>query len=76
MTQLTDPDIAPALTRAQLKVLHSLCQGKPSKEIAVDLAISKRTVDYHICCIYKRLKTRNRVQAMRRAQQLGILAAP
>jgi DNA-binding NarL/FixJ family response regulator len=62
------------LTASQLCVLRHLCEGKTSQQIADELFVSKRTVEFHIRSIYNRLNVSNRVQALREAQRLGLLA--
>jgi DNA-binding NarL/FixJ family response regulator len=55
-------------------VLKQLCEGKTSQQIADELFVSKRTIEFHVRSIYNRLNVSNRVQALRAAQTLGLLA--
>jgi DNA-binding NarL/FixJ family response regulator len=61
------------LTKREIEVLTLVVQGKSSKEVADDLFVSKRTVDFHLANIYDKLHVTNRVQAFRRATRLGLI---
>jgi len=61
------------LTNRELDVLTRIFDGLSSKEVAVALFISKRTVDFHLASIYDKLQVENRVQALRRATLLGLI---
>ncbi|HET6456389.1 MAG TPA: helix-turn-helix transcriptional regulator [Armatimonadota bacterium] len=77
MTAMTMPQIREDrtihLTRRELEVLSLVIEGKSSKEVAEDLFVSKRTVDFHLANIYEKLQVSNRVQAFRRATSLGLI---
>jgi len=61
------------LTKRELEVLGLVIEGKSSKEVAEELYVSKRTVDFHLANIYEKLQVSNRVQAFRRATSLGLI---
>lgn len=61
------------LTPTEVKVLSLISEGYSSKLAAEKLAISKRTVDFHLANIYDKLQVRNRVQALRMATRLGLI---
>ena len=61
------------LTKREIEVLSLVLEGKSSREVAIVLYCSKRTVDFHLTRIYEKLQVSNRVQAMRRAALLGLL---
>lgn len=61
------------LTRRELEVLARALTGESNKEVAEALFCSKRTVDYHLNRIYRKLQASNRMQALHRARMLGIL---
>lgn len=63
------------LTKREAEVLSLVLEGKSSREVAVALFCSKRTVDFHLARIYEKLQVSNRVQAMRRATLLGLVDA-
>lgn len=62
-----------SLTKREIEVLSLVLEGKSSREAAVALYCSKRTVDFHLARIYDKLQVTNRVQAMRRAALLGLV---
>ena len=62
------------LTKRELEVLTYVMQGIPSREVADILFLSKRTVDFHISNVYVKLDVKNRVQALHKANKLGLLA--
>ncbi|MGB9589105.1 MAG: helix-turn-helix domain-containing protein [Armatimonadota bacterium] len=77
MKAMTIPQIHPdrtiRLTKRELEVLNLVIEGKSSKEVADELFVSKRTVDFHLANIYEKLQVSNRVQAFRRATSLGLI---
>jgi DNA-binding CsgD family transcriptional regulator len=64
------------LTARETQVLKRLWEGAAAYEIAEELFISKRTVDFHCQNIYKKFKVGGKVLAIRRAMELGILRSP
>lgn len=66
---------APAalLSARQQEVLELLAAGETNGEIARRLYLSAHTVKQHTCAIYRKLQVRNRAEAIRRAQDLGLL---
>ena len=63
------------LTDREVEVLNHVLEGRSSKEVARLLFVSKRTVDFHLTNIYHKLHVANRVQAVLRAAQLGLMIA-
>ena len=63
----------PKLTPMQLRVLQLLSTGLRSREIAVTLRISIRTVDSHRYSIMRALGATNSVSLVREAGRLGLL---
>ena len=61
------------LTERELEVLKAVAQGERSKEIAVRLGISERTVKAHLASIYNRLGVDSRAAAIAVAAQKGLL---
>ena len=61
------------LTEREVEVLRLVIEGRSSKEVAQTLFLSKRTVDFHLSKIYEKLKVSNRIQAIRRATELGLI---
>lgn len=65
--------MTPLLTGRQLEILSWVLEGKSAWEIGMILGISGRSVDGHLRRIYLRLDVRTRLQAVFRAQDLGLL---
>ncbi len=61
------------LTDRQLEVLHLLCLGLTSREIAQRLWIAETTVENHLRVVYRRLGCRTRAEAVSRAFRAGIV---
>jgi DNA-binding NarL/FixJ family response regulator len=60
------------LTRRELQILKLIAQGKMNKEIADDLGISKRTVEFHRANIMEKLNLRNLTELVRFAVAEGL----
>jgi len=63
------------LTKREIEVLQLVIEGKSSKEVADQLFVSKRTVDFHLANVYSKLSVSNRLQAFREATRRGLLTA-
>ena len=61
------------LTDRELEVLKAVAHGERSKEIAVQLGISERTVKAHLASIYNKLGVDSRAAAIAVAAQKGLL---
>lgn len=61
------------LTERELEVLEAVARGERSKEIAVHLGISERTVKAHLANIYEKLGVDSRAAAIAVAAQRGLL---
>jgi LuxR family maltose regulon positive regulatory protein len=61
------------LTRREHEVLVLLGKWLSDKEIAQELVISPRTVKKHASNIYGKLGVNNRMQAVEKAKDLGLL---
>jgi two-component system, NarL family, response regulator YdfI len=61
------------LTDRELEVLVAVARGERSKEIAVQLGISERTVKAHLASIYGKLGVDSRAAAIAVASQKGLL---
>lgn len=62
--------VAPALGSQQLRILQGLARGLTDREIAVELALSRHGVDYHLRQLRKFFNTRNRIELVQAA--LGV----
>jgi NarL family two-component system response regulator YdfI len=61
------------LSERELEVLKGVAQGERSKEIALRLGISERTVKAHLASIYNKLGVDSRAAAIAAAAQKGWL---
>lgn len=52
------------LSKREKEVLSLIAEGRPDKEIAVILRISRRTVQTHMRRIFAKLQVNNRVRAV------------
>jgi len=69
----TESNEAVNLTDRELEVLKAVAQGERSKEIAVQLGISERTVKAHLASIYGKLGVDSRAAAIAVAAHRGLL---
>ncbi|NLB74427.1 MAG: response regulator transcription factor [Firmicutes bacterium] len=60
------------LTRTELEVLRLLAKGQQNKEIANEMYISVNTVKSHVSSILRKLRVRNRAQAVRYVYRCGM----
>ncbi len=61
-----------SLTRTELEVLRLLAKGQQNKEIADEMFISVNTVKSHVSSILRKLRVRNRAQAVRYVYKCGM----
>ena len=61
------------LTARELEILQQLPTGRTYLEMAEALFISESTLKTHLQSIYRKLNSRNRVEAINQARRLGIL---
>ena len=66
-------DALPALSERQAQVLALLGEGHSNKEIRYRLGIAERTVRAHLTDIFTALGVHSRMQAVRRARDLGLV---
>jgi two-component system, NarL family, response regulator YdfI len=62
------------LTERELEVLRAASRGERSKEIAIHLGISERTVKAHLDSVYNKLGVDSRAAAVAIASERGLLA--
>ncbi|MGJ8639184.1 MAG: response regulator [Opitutaceae bacterium] len=60
------------LSPREMEILALLADGRLQKQIAADLNISPKTVDYHVGHIYKKLNVQNAPAAVAKAYKSGI----
>jgi DNA-binding NarL/FixJ family response regulator len=63
----------PMLTEREREVLELIAGGSTNREIAERLFLSPYTVKEHTSVLYRKLGARNRAEAVRRAQRIGLL---
>jgi len=63
----------PALTNRERDVLAAIATGKTNREIGDQLHLSPHTVKEHASSIYRKLGVRNRAEAVRHSQRLGLI---
>ena len=61
------------LTEREHEVLEMIAAGATNREIAERLFLSPHTVKDHTSALYRKMKARNRAEAILRAQRLGLL---
>ncbi|HXQ28585.1 MAG TPA: response regulator transcription factor [Gemmatimonadales bacterium] len=66
-------DLGSALTPRELQVLNLLAFGLGNKAIGARLAISERTVKYHIGAIFEKLDVASRTEAVTAALRRGLI---
>jgi two-component system response regulator DesR len=64
---------APLLTEREREVLDLIAAGSTNREIAQRLFLSPHTVKEHTSALYRKLRARNRAEAVQRAQRMGLL---
>ncbi len=62
------------LSEREHEVLDRIATGATNREIAADLHLSPHTVKEHTSAVYRKLKVRNRAEAVQHAQRLGLIA--
>lgn len=69
----TAPDGAHALTPREIDVLRLLAQGYTNRQVAEQLGISVRTVEYHRANLGEKVQASGRVELMKYAEEHGLL---
>jgi DNA-binding NarL/FixJ family response regulator len=64
---------APLLSEREREVLDLIAAGSTNREIAEQLYLSPHTVKEHTSSLYRKLRARNRADAVQRAQRIGLL---
>lgn len=65
--------VAESLTARELEVLQLVAQGRRNAEIASELVLSVKTVEFHIGNLLPKIGARSRAEAVRVAYQLGLV---
>jgi two-component system response regulator DesR len=69
----TAPLLRPELSERERQVLQLLAAGATNREIAARLHLSPHTVKEYASGVYRKLDVRGRIQAAKRAEQLGLI---
>ena len=70
------PNEHPPLTEREQDVARVLLQGKSNKQIALELGISERTVEFHLKNIYTKLEVASRTEAILKLAERGLWNPP
>lgn len=65
----------PLTNQETIDVKH-VCAGKSAKEAAHAIGVTKRTVDFHMNNIHRKLKIANRIELFIWAIEQGLVEAP
>ena len=63
----------PALTAREREVLEAIAAGSTNREIGEQLHLSPHTIKEHTSAIYRKLQVRNRAEAVKHSQRLGLI---
>jgi DNA-binding NarL/FixJ family response regulator len=63
------------LTARQMQVLTHLAEGMSNKQIAQAVNLAEGTVKIHVAAVYQVLRVNSRMEAVRVAEQLGLIGA-
>jgi len=64
------------LSSREVEILRHVARGETSKEIAANLGIGERTVNWHLSRVYLKLGATNRAEAVAIAMEEGIVRRP
>lgn len=65
--------LAAHITPRELEILRHLSRGLTMRQVANRTGVSSRTVEAHVAKLYRKLGASNRVQALARATDLGLI---
>ena len=68
------PPATRTLSEREREVVSLIAAGSTNREIADELYLSPHTVKEYTSGLYRKLGVRNRAEAVRRAQSLGLIA--
>lgn len=64
------------LTKRQMQTLQYLAEGLSNKEIALKMELAEGTIKVHVAATYQVLQVSSRLDAVRKAQKLGLITLP
>ena len=65
--------MAQRLTHREYEVLKLICRGLSNREIALELCVAVKTVEYHVANILRKVGAANRTQAVIAALEQGLV---
>ena len=71
--RISEPPPNTVLTRREIEILPLLAKGLSNKEIAARLRIAPVTVKTHLQNIYTKLNSKNRIEALKKSREIGII---
>ena len=71
--RISEPPPNIVLTRREIEILPLLAEGLSNQEIAARLGIAPVTVKTHLQNIYKKLNSKNRIEALKKSREIGII---
>lgn len=73
MERESSPGNKHGLTKRQLEALQYLAEGLSNKEIALKMNLAEGTIKVHVAAAYQVLQVSSRMDAVRKAQKLGLI---
>lgn len=73
LAEVDDASQYESLAPREQEILELISAGMRNAEIAAALSISVKTVEFHVSHLFSKLDVRSRTEAMRVAQQIGLL---
>lgn len=61
------------LTALEEEILSELAKGKSTREIAGELSMSQRSLEYNLTALYQKFGVRTRVDTITKAKKLGLI---
>ena len=71
ITERSQEGLADLLTPGELRVALAVARGATNREVAAELFVSAKTVDYHLQNVYRKLGLRSRTELSVRVAQVG-----
>lgn len=62
-----------SINQKEQEILQEVARGKSNKEVAQNVLMSQRTVEYHLTRIFGKLNVRSRAEAVVEAKRLGLV---
>lgn len=69
----TEPEPGDPITPRELEVIYHVAAGETNQEIGAQIGTAKRTIDSHLCHIFRKLDVRNRAGLVAQAVANGLI---